>query len=57
MTGQPSQVVIGSLARADDYQRILAELKASGSGPVTGEMVDRILDNGECCSGVRRQES
>lgn len=47
MTEQPSQVVIGSLARADDYQRILADLKATGNGPVSGEMVDRILDNGE----------
>jgi hypothetical protein len=46
MTGQPSQVVIGSLARADDYQRVLADLKAASSA-VTGEMVDRILDNGE----------
>ncbi|BEI92118.1 uncharacterized protein CcaverHIS019_0409380 [Cutaneotrichosporon cavernicola] len=37
-------VVIGSLDRADDYQRILTELKGSGTN-VTGEMLDRILDN------------
>ncbi|RSH81117.1 electron carrier [Apiotrichum porosum] len=42
--GQPAQVVLGSLARANDYQRILTELKAGGA-PVSGEMVDRILDN------------
>lgn len=38
-------VVIGSLERGDDYQRVLSELKASGAN-VTGEMLDRILDNG-----------
>lgn len=48
LAGKPSQVVVGSLARSDDYQRILTQLKAIGDGPVTGEMVDRILDNGEC---------
>ncbi|KLT44335.1 putative cytoplasm protein [Cutaneotrichosporon oleaginosum] len=37
-------VVIGSLERADDYQRVLTELKSSGAN-VTGEMLDRILDN------------
>lgn len=40
-------VVIGSLNRADDYQNLLTELKDSGAN-VSGEMVDRILDNGEC---------
>lgn len=48
--GQPAQVVLGSLARANDYQRILTELKAGGA-PVSGEMVDRILDNGEHRAG------
>jgi hypothetical protein len=38
-------VVIGSLERAEDYQRVLTELKSSGAN-VTGEMLDRILDNG-----------
>lgn len=44
---QPAQIVLGSLERADDYQRILSELK-SVNDTVSGEMVDRILDNGEC---------
>lgn len=45
--GQSKQaVVVGSLDRADDYQRILGELKAAQTN-VSNEMVDRILDNGE----------
>jgi hypothetical protein len=40
------QLVLGSLERADEYQRVLTELKASGKN-VQGEMVDRILDGGE----------
>lgn len=44
---QPAQqLVIGSLDRADDYQRVLTELQSAGAS-VTGEMVDRLLDNGE----------
>ncbi|KAL1412645.1 electron carrier [Vanrija albida] len=45
MTAQSKQaVVVGSLDRADDYQRILGELKAAQAN-VSNEMVDRILDN------------
>lgn len=40
------QLVLGSLERADEYQRVLTELKAGGKN-VQGEMVDRILDGGE----------
>lgn len=40
------QLVIGSLDRADQYQRVLTELQSAGAS-VTGEMVDRLLDNGE----------
>ncbi|WVQ95566.1 Fe-S cluster assembly protein DRE2 [Kwoniella sp. CBS 9459] len=39
-----TQVVLGSMQRAEDYQRILVELKSNGAN-VQGEMVDRILDN------------
>lgn len=46
-----SVVVVGSLDRADDYQRVLSELKASGA-TVSGEMLDRILDNGEYGRGA-----
>lgn len=50
VSGQPV-VVIGSLDRSDDYQRVLTELKGSGAN-VTGEMIDRILDNGELQSNL-----
>lgn len=40
------QLVIGSLDRSDDYQRVLTELQAAGAS-AQGEMVDRLLDNGE----------
>lgn len=44
---QPAQqLVVGSLDRADEYQRVLTELQSAGAS-VTGEMVDRLLDNGE----------
>jgi len=44
-----SQLVLGSMERADEYQRLLTSLKesAGSQGKVQGEMVDRILDNGE----------
>lgn len=45
--GAAQQLVLGSLERAEEYQRILVELKANGSGQVQGEMIDRILDGGE----------
>lgn len=41
-----TQVVLGSLERGDEYQRIVSGLKAQG-GIVQGEMVDRVLDGGE----------
>lgn len=44
-------VVIGSLDRADDYQRILTELKSSGAN-ASGEMLDRILDNATTLPGA-----
>lgn len=40
------QLVIGSLDRSDEYQRVLTELQ-SGGASTQGEMVDRLLDNGE----------
>ncbi|KAK8850602.1 Fe-S cluster assembly protein DRE2 [Kwoniella newhampshirensis] len=41
-----TQVVLGSMQRAEEYQTLLVELKgAAGGGKVQGEMVDRILDN------------
>ena len=40
------QLVLGSMERSDEYQRVLLELKGSGKN-VQGEMVDRILDGGE----------
>jgi hypothetical protein len=51
------QLVLGSLERADEYQRVLLSLKADGKD-VQGEMVDRILDGGEYLSDIssrRRQ--
>lgn len=43
------QVVLGSLDRGADYQRVLSGLQeATGTGArVQGEMVDRVLGNGE----------
>lgn len=41
-----TQVVLGSMSRADEYQNLVTSLKAEG-GVVQGEMVDRILDGGE----------
>ena len=44
----PTQVVLGSMSRSEEYQRILSNLKESAKhgGHVQGEMVDRLLDNG-----------
>ena len=43
-----TQVVLGSMERAAEYQQLLASLKeTAGSGVVHGEMVDRVLDNGK----------
>ncbi|KAK4689246.1 anamorsin, partial [Tremellales sp. Uapishka_1] len=41
-----TQVVLGSMERAEEYQKLVTELKSSSSGVVQGEMVDRLLDNG-----------
>jgi hypothetical protein len=41
-----TQVVLGSMSRADEYQNLVTSLKAQG-GVVQGEMVDRVLDGGE----------
>lgn len=43
--GISTQVVIGSMERAEEYGSILTELKSNG-GNVQGEMVDRVLDKG-----------
>ncbi|WVR08659.1 Fe-S cluster assembly protein DRE2 [Kwoniella sp. DSM 27419] len=40
-----TQVVLGSMQRAEEYQRVLTQLKGASSGIVQGEMVDRLLDN------------
>jgi hypothetical protein len=44
-----AQVVLGSMERAEEYQQLLLSLQesAGAAGKVQGEMVDRILDNGE----------
>jgi hypothetical protein len=44
-----TQVVLGSMERAEEYQRVLTQLKegAGAQGKVQGEMVDRVLDKGE----------
>jgi hypothetical protein len=44
-----TQVVLGSMARAEEYQTVLVSLKegAGWQGKVQGEMIDRVLDNGE----------
>ncbi|WWD20784.1 Fe-S cluster assembly protein DRE2 [Kwoniella shandongensis] len=45
-TTTTTQVVLGSMQRAEEYQTLLTELKGvAGAGKVQGEMVDRILDN------------
>lgn len=41
-----TQLVLGSLERGEEYQRIVTELKSNG-GIVQAEMVDRVLDGGE----------
>jgi hypothetical protein len=43
--GTSTQVVIGSMQRAEEYGSLLTELKSNG-GNVQGEMVDRVLDKG-----------
>jgi hypothetical protein len=47
-TSMSTQVVIGSMGRAEEYGSILTELKSNG-GNVQGEMVDRVLDRGKSC--------
>ena len=47
--GTSTQVVIGSMERAEEYGSKLTELKSNG-GNVQGEMVDRVLDKGELIS-------
>ena len=44
-----TQLVLGSMYRADEYQQVLTSLKesAGSDGKVQGEMIDRLLDNGE----------
>jgi hypothetical protein len=44
--GTSTQVVIGSMERAEEYGAKLTELKSNG-GNVQGEMVDRVLDKGK----------
>ncbi|WVQ86273.1 Fe-S cluster assembly protein DRE2 [Cryptococcus sp. DSM 104549] len=45
--GPSTQLVLGSMQRADEYQALLTQLKSSApaGAKVQGEMVDRILDN------------
>jgi hypothetical protein len=51
--GTSTQVVIGSMERAEEYGAKLTELKSNG-GNVQGEMVDRVLDKGKLVGPVRR---
>jgi hypothetical protein len=44
--GTSTQVVIGSMDRAEEYGSLLTELKSNG-GNVQGEMVDRVLGKGK----------
>ena len=44
--GTSTQVVVGSMERAEEYGAKLTELKSNG-GSVQGEMVDRVLDKGK----------
>ena len=48
-TGQTVQVVLGSMSRVEEYQKLVTTLKEAG-GEVHAEMVDRILDGGESCT-------
>ncbi len=44
------QVVLGSMERAEEYQRVVTGLKESAAGSggsVQAEMIDRVLDNGK----------
>lgn len=43
-----TQLVLGSMCRADEYQQVLTSLKESAASDmkVQGEMIDRVLDNG-----------
>jgi len=41
-----TQLVLGSMERGEEYQRLVTTLK-EGGGVVQGEMVDRVLDGGE----------
>lgn len=47
-SGPATQLVLGSMQRAPEYQALLTSLKSAAppSSSVQGEMVDRILDNG-----------
>ena len=42
----PSVVVVGSMTRLEEYQRLLTSLKQENGDTVRGEMVDRIVDGG-----------
>lgn len=44
--GKTTQVVLGSMEWAEEYQRVVTGLKESG-GVVQAEMIDRVLDNGQ----------
>jgi hypothetical protein len=51
--GTSTQVVIGSMERAEEYGAKLTELKSNG-GNVQGEMVDRVLDKGMLVASLQR---
>jgi hypothetical protein len=40
-------VVVGSMQRMEEYQELLGVLRGKG-GEVRGEMVDRVVQGGEC---------
>lgn len=44
--GKTTQVVLGSMERAEEYQQVVMGLKEAG-GVVQAEMIDRVLDNGK----------
>jgi hypothetical protein len=52
-----TQVVLGSMERAEEYQRVLISLKesAGGQGKVQGEMIDRVLQNGMSTLSIYRR--
>ena len=45
--------MVGSMSRIEEYQRVLSGLKSEGGSIVTGEMIDRLLDQGGVLVQIR----